>query len=333
MEKTDKKKLFYILIAIGILFVIFLIFYIHYRNTHISTDDAYIEGRIHTMAPKVAGTAKSVNVSDNQRVVKGQILLEIDPADYQYKVNSAAADLEAEKAKLFDAQAGIENAEAELEVQEASFNQATLDKNRAESLFKQGVIPQEQHEKAVTTFNVTSAQVKAARQQREKAKSEKSVREAVIKQKESALDIAKLNLSYTKIYSPSDGFVTNKNVEVGNQLQKNQPVMAIVDLKDIWLVANYKETQLKNVRAGQPVKIKVDTYPGTIFKGEVESIMAGTGAIFSLFPPENALGNYVKVVQRIPVKIVFEKTQEDGKVLRVGMSCMPTIYTKGKKSE
>jgi len=124
---------------------------------------------------------------------------------------------------------------------------------------------------------------------------------------EAKFDSAQLNYEYTKIYSPSDGYVTKKSIEIGNQIQAGQPLMAIVSLDDIYVTANYKETQLEKIRPGQKVKIRVDTFSGKEFHGKVDSIMAGTGAAFSLFPPENATGNYVKVVQRVPVKILFGK--------------------------
>jgi membrane fusion protein (multidrug efflux system) len=149
-----------------------------------------------------------------------------------------------------------------------------------------------------------------------------------VEQKRQALALASLMQGYTKIYAPSDGYITKKNVEVGNQVQGGQPLMALVPLHDVWIVANYKETQLTNVRPGQKVEIKVDMYPGKAFSGTVDSIMAGTGSVFSLFPPENATGNYVKVVQRIPVKIVFDAGQDPHHLLRPGMSVVPTVITK-----
>jgi membrane fusion protein (multidrug efflux system) len=127
------------------------------------------------------------------------------------------------------------------------------------------------------------------------------------------------------VYAPADGYITKKSVETGNHIQTGQPVMAIVPLDDIWVVANYKETQLEKVKPGQKVKIKPDSYPGRVFEGRVDSIMAGTGAVFSLFPAENATGNFVKVVQRIPVKIVLDKDTDKEHVLRIGMSVVPTI--------
>lgn len=144
------------------------------------------------------------------------------------------------------------------------------------------------------------------------------------------MEASRLNYGYTKIYSPSDGFVTKKAVEAGNQIQAGQPLMAIVPIGGLYVTANYKETQLENVKPGQKAEIKIDTYPGKVFVGKVNSIMAGTGSVFSLFPPENATGNYVKVVQRIPVKIVFDKDTDPEHILRMGMSVEPTIIIESK---
>ncbi|MDD4954834.1 MAG: HlyD family secretion protein [Candidatus Omnitrophica bacterium] len=283
-----KRKLFGFFVIACILSAVISCLYINSNLKRVTTDDAYIEGRIHSIAPKIFGTVKEVNVRDNQIVKKGDVLVEIDPVDYKLKVNEAQANLD---------------------IRQAAFDQALRDKNRAAALYKQEVYPKERYENALTAYNLANAQIEAAKAQ---------------------LMIAKRNLSYTKIYAPSDGYVTKKAVEIGNQIQPNQPLMAVIALDDIWVVANYKETQLKNVRDGQKVEIKVDTYPGKIFTARVDSIMAGTGAAFSLFPPENALGNYVKVVQRIPVKIVFDKNTDKEHILRIGMSCVPSIITKDK---
>ncbi|MDD5428478.1 MAG: HlyD family secretion protein [Candidatus Omnitrophica bacterium] len=279
------RKLIWLLVFGLALGGIFFTIYIINSFTHVGTDDAYITGRIHNIAPKIPGTIKAVNVEDNQNVKKGDVLVEIDPVDYELKVNEA---------------------EAVVGIRKATFEQAERDKKRAEALYKDEVFSKEKHENALTAYDLTAAQLKAAQAQ---------------------LDIAERNLEYTKIYAPSDGYVTSKSVEEGNHVQPGQSLLAVVALHDIWIVANYKETQLKNVRPGQRVQIKVDTYPGKVFTGRVDSIMAGTGAAFSLFPPENALGNYVKVVQRIPVKIVFDNTTDKNQVLRIGMSCVPTIIT------
>jgi membrane fusion protein (multidrug efflux system) len=137
-----------------------------------------------------------------------------------------------------------------------------------------------------------------------------------------------LNYEYTKIYAPADGYVTKKNVQPGNQIQAGQPMMAVVSLEGLSILANYKETELENIRPGQEVNITVDSYPGKVFKGKVDSIMAGTGVTFSLFPAENATGNYVKVVQRIPVKITLDPGTDKEHVLRIGMSVEPVVLAK-----
>ena len=285
MQNDRRKK---IAMAGGIMVValgFFVTYYLVSGLSHEATDDAYVTGRIHSIASKVSGTVGGVLVDDNQRVKRGELLLEIDTLDYGLKANEA---------------------QAILEVRQATLEQTARDKERAEALYNEKVFPKEKYEHALTDYNLAKAQLKAAREQ---------------------LKIAQTDLEYTKIYSPADGYVTEKSVELGNQIQARQPLMAVVALDDIWVVANYKETQLKKVKPGERVLIKVDTYPGKIFTGRVDSIMAGTGAVFSLFPPENALGNYVKVVQRVPVKIVFDKTTDEGHVLRIGMSCVPTIIT------
>jgi len=325
--QKNKKKIIRYSAAILLVGIISLVAYIFNSFIRVSTDDAYVEGRIHSIASKVSGTVSALRVDDNQNVKKGDLLVEIDPVDYEVKVNEAKAALDAEKARLLDAEAGIKTASANLQMQEISLEQAILDKRRGDELYKNNVIPKEKHEKITTAHDLAIAQVRQAKEQLEKAKSLKDLEESLIKQREAVLKTAELNLSYTKIYAPADGYVTKRSVETGNQIQADQPLMAIVGLDDIWVVANYKETQLKNVRRGEPVRIRIDTFSGKVFTGKVDSIMAGTGAVFSLFPPENALGNYVKIVQRIPVKIVLDKAADKQHILRIGMSCITTIIT------
>jgi membrane fusion protein (multidrug efflux system) len=342
--------------AIAVVGIIIIYFYITYKKTHITTDDAFVEGRIHVIASKIPGTVKVIHVEDNQYVEKGDLLVEIDEIDYEVKVREAESALNAERSKfteiltridvahkqLSELQFRVDSARANLELQKANLDQAGRDIKRAENLFKNEVISKEQLEKTTTRFDVNSAQVRAAKEQLKQAEASLETQKAIIKQeevalqsqgslvkqKEALLKTAELNRSYTKIYAPSNGHITKKSVETGNQIQPGQPLIALVPLNDIWVVANYKETQLEKVKPGQRVRIKVDTYPGKVFEGKVESIMAGTGAAFSLFPPENATGNYVKVVQRIPVKIILDKTTNPDHVLRVGMSVVPTILVK-----
>jgi membrane fusion protein, multidrug efflux system len=357
VNNNSRKKLGVVVLAvIMIIGAVSLFFYLGYKATHITTDDAYVDGSIHTIASKITGTVTNIYVKDNQSVKKGDLLLEIDQADYRVKVNEASSGVGAEKAKLVEIgarievsrnqlselTAGLEAAKANLELQEANLKQAERDSLRAENLHKSETISLDRYEKTRTAQTVAQAQVKAAREQVVKAVKALETQKSVVRQveslkaaqgsavgeKEAKFDAAQLNYGYTKIYTPSDGYISKKSVELGNQIKVGQPLMAVVSLDDIHIAANYKETQLEKIRPGQKVKIKVDTYPGKRFSGKVESIMAGTGAVFSLFPPENATGNYVKVVQRIPVKIVLDKNTDPDHVLRIGMSVVPTILIK-----
>ena len=278
----DKKKKLTIFAVAAVLAAAAGIWYLMSSLNAVSTDDANIAGRVYTVATKIPGTIRTVNVRDNQKVKKNELLLEIDPADYELQVNEAQANLDIRKSLL---------------------DQALRNKDRAESLSKRQAISQARYEDILTAYKVAQAQVGAA---------------------EAQLKIARLNLGYTKIYAPADGFVAEKSVEAGNQVMPGQALMAVVS-SDMWIVANYKETKLKNVQPGQKVKIQIDAYPGKTFKGRVNSIQRGTGAAFSMFPPENATGSFVKIVQRIPVKIVFDGQPEKKYDFSIGMSASTEI--------
>jgi membrane fusion protein (multidrug efflux system) len=323
-----KKKAFMIVGVIVAIGLVASYFYSGYRKTHVSTDDAFIDGDIYTVASKVNGTVKTVLVSSNQAVKKGDLLVEIDPADYHVRLHEASATVGTERAKLSESGTKIAAAKANLELQRANLKLAELEKTRSENLFRKEAIPRDRYDRAQTGYEVAAAQVKAAEEQLRTTESQKLTQASTIKQKEASAALAELNVGYTRLYAPADGYVTKKNVEPGNQIQPGQPLMAIVSLDGLYVIANYKETELENIRPGQEVKIKVDAYPGKSFKGRVNSIMAGTGVSFSLFPAENATGNYVKVVQRIPVKIVFDQGTDKDHVLRIGMSVEPTVLAR-----
>ena len=353
-NNNKKKKIGFIVLATVVLIgAVTLFFYLRYKATHITTDDAFVDGDIHTIASKVTGTVRNVHVKSNQFVKRGDILVELDMADYKAKLNETSSSAGAEKAKLIEVEtkikvsqskleelsAALAAAKANLELQEANLRQAENDSRRAENLFKSGTISKDRYEKTMTAYAVNLAQLKAAKEQVKQVEKELDTQKDIVKQteasrttqistikeKEAKKDTAQLNYSYTKIYAPVDGYVTKKSVELGNQIKDNQPLMAIVSLDGIHITANYKETQLEKIKTGQKVKIKVDSYSGKTFWGKVDSIMAGTGASFSLFPAENATGNYVKVVQRIPVKIVLDADTDKEHVLRIGMSVVPTV--------
>ncbi len=329
VNNTGKKKKAFMIV--GTIVAIGLIagwLYSSYRKTHVSTDDAFVEGNIHTIAAKIYGTVKAIHVNDNQAVKKGDLLLEIDPSDYHVRLQEATSALGVEKAKLAEAATRIESAKANLDLARANLKLAETDKIRAEKLIAEQVIPQERYDRAMTGYDVALAQLKAAEEQLRQAESQKVTQASTIRQKEAAAALADMNYEYTKIYAPVDGYITRRSVQIGNQIQPGQPLMALVSLNDIWITANYKETEMGNIRPGQEVEIKVDSFPGKVFKGKVDSIMAGTGVSFSLFPAENATGNYVKVVQRIPVKIALQEGADKDHILRIGMSVEPTVIAK-----
>ena len=355
-DNNKHKKLSLMVLAIVIIIgAVTLFFYLRYKATHITTDDAFIEGDIHTIASRIKGTVIKVHVDSNQFVKKGDVLVELDPADYEVKLLEARAGLSAERAKMGEIGAKIEAANRQidefgaranaiqgvLEMQEAKLQQAEMDLKRMENLYKKEVISKERYEKTQTAYKEALAQVKAASEGTKfgnlstdtqkatlkQAETARITQASAIKQREAMLQEAELKYGYTKIYAPVDGYVTKKSVEAGNQIDVAQPLMAVVprDVGDLHITANYKETQLEKIKPGQKVSFKVDAFPGKKFSGKVDSIMSGTGAVFSLFPPENATGNYVKVVQRIPVKIVLDKDTDKEHVLRIGMSVVPTI--------
>jgi membrane fusion protein, multidrug efflux system len=303
-----------------------------HSKTHIETDNAFIESHIHSISSRVPAMVKRVVVVDNQFVHKGDLLVELDASDYQARARTAAASLDMAKNETSGDYAQVESARASIGLATAKLEQANLDLQRGEALFSKEVIPKEQLERLRTARKVAQMQLKEAQEAEHHAQAVIGIsgtgsRDARVAQKQGELETASLNLSYTRIVAPSDGYITKKSVEPGNYLQPGQSFMALVTLDDAWVTANYKESQLTDVKPGQKVEFTVDTYPGRTFKGSVESIMAGTGAAFSMLPPENATGNYVKVIQRIPVRIAIDKGSDPEHLLRIGMSVVPTILT------
>ena len=358
--------------------------YWKYRQTHVSTDDAYIDGRIHLVSARIQGNVTEVLVRDNQPVRAGDPLLRIDPEPFAVRESGAASavtagagdvaaaradlvaaradataaikDLEGARAQLAQLSAGIEAARARTSLAATRRSQASRDAARMKQLFERQVISREVFEKAQTDAEVAKAQEDVAKEelrlaeaalptqeaiiaqrgavisQRQSVATQREARirqlEAQVLQRESALAEAKLYHRYTTVRSPVDGYVTRKGVEAGQVVSPGQSLLAVAALDNVWVLANFKETDIERIRAGQEVEIRVDTYRGRKFRGTVDSIMAGTGSAFALFPPENASGNYVKVVQRVPVKIVLPRGEDPGHILRIGMSVVPTVLVR-----
>lgn len=354
-----------------------------------STDDAFVEGRVASVAPRVAAAVKSVLVVDNQAVKAGDLLVELDDRDYVVRVKVARADLAAARASLHGAQtqsavkevavasdlsvaqggiaqasaasggarAGIDQASADVQAANVRAQHAKSEARRAEQLFGSGAYTQLELDarktaEAESVAGLAQAQarlvsakanaqssvgaVESARgrllvaktgpEQVEAAKAQVELAEARVAQAEAALEQAELSLSYTKIVAPVDGVVSRRSVEVGQLVSPERPLFALVPAGDVWVVANFKEDQLAEMREGQSVHVEVDAYPGKDLQGHVESFAAGTGSRFSLLPPDNASGNFTKVVQRVPVLI---RVQDTGSLpLRPGMSVEATVRTR-----
>jgi len=291
------------LVAAAVVYGIQTIIFYRY---HVETDDAQIEGRIAPVLPRIAGYVAEVLVRDNQRVDANQVLVRIDPRDLQSRVNIA-------RAALVNAQAAVAVARANVEASKSKREKTSADFERNAPLFRQRVIsPQE--------YDATKAAADAAEAEYQTASRQILAAEAQVAQRQADLEYAELQLSYTTIAAPAVGFVSKKSVEVGQFVEAGQPLMALVQEGEVWVVANFKETQLRKMRVGQSVTVEVDAYPGHVFNARVDSIASATGAKFALLPPDNATGNFVKVVQRIPVKIVLIDAPDAEHPLRVGMN-------------
>lgn len=305
-----------------------------------STDDAFIEAHVMQVSPKISEKVLRVLVDDNQMVKCGDLLVELDPRDTQALLNQAKANLDSSKAKLAEAQArlaaeqaGLSQAMADVNEAKAHADNAGQEMTRSKTLRKSGAIAQREFDQMLAGELSTKA-VLASKQQKVIA-AESGVKVAVaaeasaqawVEQSRALLDTAQLRMDNTRIHAPGDGRVTRKNVESGNFVQPGNALMAIVS-PEVWVIANFKETQLARVRPGQSVEVKVDSYQNLRLKGKVDSIQAGTGSRFSLLPPENAAGNYVKVVQRIPVKITLD-LPSDAPILAPGMSVAPSVLVR-----
>jgi membrane fusion protein (multidrug efflux system) len=347
-----------------------------YYSVRQSTDDAQIDGHISPISSRVSGTVLRVLHDENETVQAGDLLIELDPKDYQVALDRARADLAnaeasataahvdvplttttssgqlaAADAAVKAADRDIQAAQARVQESQANYNKTSADLKRMEQLVAKDEISHQQYDAAVAaatsaraTLDAANAAVSSAEsraiQARAQAAAAKTVPEQIratqaragaasaeVQKYRAALEQAELNLQYTKIYAPVTGVLSKRNVEAGQVVQAGQPLFAIVDLDNLWVTANFKETQLRNMRPGQKATVQVDAY-GHTYSGVVESIGGATGSRFSVLPPENATGNYVKVVQRLPVRIRLDKGQDPGHILRPGMSVVPTVLTK-----
>jgi len=303
-----------------------------------TTDDAAVEAHVIQVSPKISAHVKAVRFDDNYQVKRGDLLIELDPRDFEVSAASATANLASAQGKLKEveaqqnaAQASLGQAKADLVSAQATADNAEADFDRNKSLYQTRVIDRREYDASVAqaksaAANMESAAKKVASQEAQVRLASAQYATATAEEKQAGAQLreAELQLSYTKIFAPFDGRITKKSVEPGNYVQPGQTLFSLVP-PEVWVVANFKETQLKQMKVGQPVSVRVDAIPGRDFNAHIESFQVGTGGRFTLLPPENATGNFVKVVQRVPVKIVFDEPPEKLERLWAGESVEPKV--------
>jgi membrane fusion protein (multidrug efflux system) len=341
-SRATKAKLVLLLIVLAA--VAGATFYWYVTKDEVTTDDAYTDGHAVTVSPQISGTVVALHVTDNQRVKAGDVLIEIDPRAYNAARDQAQGSLQVADAQLANARISLErarvdyparlaSAQAQLAGAQATRFKADADARRQRSLPKQATTQQEidNSSAALRSADAQVDQAQAAVRQAELvpqfiAEAEAQVRQlgAQVALSQAQLDQARLNLSWTRVTAPQDGWITKRNVEQGNYVQAGQSIFSIVT-PEVWITANFKESQLDRMRPGEQVDISVDAYPHLKLTGHVDSIQLGSGSRFTAFPPENATGNYVKIVQRIPVKIVIDGGLDPDLPLPLGLSAVPTV--------
>lgn len=323
--------------------IIWLVEYVLVGQYFVSTDDAYIASDTAMIAPKVGGYVRAVMVRENQPVRQGQVLASLDDRDYQTALASAQADvaaaqasLDADQALLALQQAKIQSAQAMVNAEQARFAFARQNRRRYAAASASGASTKQSASQADTDMETAQAALAAdqanllgAKRQVDVLNAQSAQAEASLKQATAHAGQAALNLSYTKIIAPFDGVVGNKTVVAGDYLTPGTQIMGIVPLGDVYVIANYKETQITHLAAGQKVRIGVDGFPDLKVTGKVDSVSPASGQEFALLPPDNATGNFTKIVQRVPVKIDITLTPALIGKLRPGMSVEPDIDTRG----
>lgn len=353
-KKNNRKKIF---IGLGILAVVAVGLFFFLSGGTESTDNAQLEANIIPVRSSVSGYVQEIHFEDNQEVKKGQLLFVIDDTEYRSKLAQAEAALENAKANLkavknnavtidLNANAALFSSQSTHETinsAKARLNKAKNDYKRTKNMFDAKAatqaeldnvtaeleVAEAQYDATVKQAEASQAQSKGARSQATMQQSMISLAEAMVRQREAELKLAQTQLDYTTVEAPCDGIIAKRSVEVGQYITMGTPLCSAIDNTSLWIVANFKETQLDKMRAGQPVSVRVDAYPEYHLHGKVNSFGGATGAKFSLLPPDNATGNFVKIVQRVPVKITLDHlTTEQKKRLFPGLSTVVTVNVK-----
>jgi membrane fusion protein, multidrug efflux system len=344
-ETPTKKPNRVLPIILGIILIGGIIFgvkeYLYY-NKHVDTDDAQIDGDISPVVTRVGGYVDSIYFQENTHVNKDQVLIKIDDRDYKVKLDMAMAaetganaNINVGQSQIFANTASSSSAKAQVTSAAAKLDKVTKDYQRYANLVKDGSITQQQFDQsksdlevAQANFNASQDEYKAALQQVGTTRSQLNVTHTGVSQRQVDVNYARLQLSYTVVKAPAGGLASKKSVQVGQLVQPGQTLFSIVNDNSIYITANFKETQLDKIRNGQKVKIDVDAYPELKVEGTVYNFSPATGAKFSLLPPDNATGNFVKVVQRVPVKIKVTADKETMEKLRPGMSVNASVIIK-----
>lgn len=344
--KPKRSKRARAMIVIAALAIAGGVYWLMHRG-ELSTDDAAIEAQIVPVAPKVEGYVVKLSVTDNQLVAAGDIIAEIDPRDYEIALNKAQADLASAQARLsggghslastkITAPLSVTSAQAQLDAAAADWNRTKLELTRMKKL-GDAARSRQQLDNAIAAEKAAASNYADAQARLQSARTAPNTvataaanvkdYEAVVATQQALVAQAQKNLDDTKIIAPITGRVSRRNLEVGTFVQPGQQLLSLVST-DFWVVANYKETQLTDMKPDQKVSVKIDAYPDREYKAHVDSVQRGTGARFSIFPPENATGNFVKIVQRVPVKIVFDEKPDAALPIGPGMSVRPVVYTR-----
>ena len=292
---VSKKTLIIGVICLAALLIGVFLYWLHSRN-FVSTDDAYTTTHVHEISARVAGTVQSVNVDDNQLVKASQTLVTLDPRDFKVAAEQARAQVLQRRAAADQARANLDHAQS--------------DYDRVTKLSHEKVVSKQEVDNATAGLKTANGAMGAAT--------------ADLTAAEAALASAELQLSYTAVKAPTDGVIASKTVETGERIQPGQALMAVVE-RNVWVLGNFKETQLARMRVGQHVEVKIDAIPDHKFSAHIDSIQPGTGSTFALLPPDNATGNFTKIVQRVPVKIVFDDIGEYRSRVVPGLSCEPKV--------
>lgn len=339
MQLTHEIKKHLILIVLGVVTLSLVYWFFFVRGIE-STDDAYLKGNITIITPKVTGYVTDVLVRDNQSVQKGDVIAQIDQRDFKARVAEAHAAADALQARLailenqhLSQEEAIKEAAAGVTAAKATLQRAEKEFKRTSSLIKDGAISEQLHDQAVSEHKNTLAAVQKSQAMHDAATIQLKVIDAQIneakaqlKKAEASIELAEIDLQNTTIVAPKDGIVGNRGVQVGQLARPGLSLIYFVPDNEIWIEANFKETQIGKMKAGQKVKITIDTFSGQTFKGIIDSLAPASGSEFSILPPENATGNFTKIVRRIPVKILFDK-DTDLSLLKPGMSSIVHVKT------